>query len=47
MPSRSFLSSCKLFTPSYFNEIPNIVLTTAHKGVAALLINPKSMHENI
>ena len=43
MPSRSFLSSYKLFTPWYFNEIPNIVLTTAHKGVEAFLINPNSM----
>ena len=43
MPNKSFLSSCKLFTPRYFNEIPNIVLTTVHKGVEALLINPNSM----
>ena len=45
LPSRSFLFSCKLFTPSYFNEILNIVLTIVHKGVEALLINPNSMHK--
>ena len=36
MPNKSFLSSCKLFTP-------NIVLTTVHKGVEALLINLNNM----
>ena len=47
MSSRSSLSSCKLFTPWYFNEIQNVVLTSVHKNVEALLINPNSIHENI